>query len=62
MARGGITLLNLPPFASYDDEPVEGKIFEGRLASAVGCDSDRNDLGEYGVRWLLLTSWTSLQE
>lgn len=41
---------------------VEGKISEGRLVSAVGCESDRNDLGEYGVRWLLLTSWTSLQE
>lgn len=60
MACDGITL-NLSPIASHD-EPVEGKIFEGQLASAVGCDGNSNALGEYGVRWLLLTSWISLQE
>lgn len=46
MACDGITL-NLSPIASHD-EPVEGKIFEGQLASAVGCDGNSNALGEYG--------------
>ena len=62
MACGGITLLNLSPLASYDDEPAEGKISEDQLASAVGCDSNNNDLREHGVRQLRLTLWISLQE